>query len=55
MELVTGLFEWLLPPAGSSERTGVLDTLRATLTRHQGPTGVVALPSSAWLVTAVRP
>lgn len=54
LELVTGLFEWLLPPAGTAERSAVLDTLRAVLTRHHGPDGV-ALPSAAWLVTAVRP
>ena len=54
VELVTGLFEWLLPPSGSTERTAVLDTLRATLTSFHGPGGV-ALPSAAWLVTAVRP
>ncbi len=52
LELVTGLFEWLLPAPGP-ERDVVLGRLRALLERRHGPDGV-ALESSAWLVTAVR-
>ncbi len=51
-ELVTGLFEWLLPPP--PDRWCVLANLRVALAHHHGPDGV-GLPSAAWLVTAVRP
>jgi SAM-dependent methyltransferase len=49
VELVTGLFEWLLPP----DRDAPLARLRAVMDACQGPDGV-GLGSAAWIVTARR-
>jgi SAM-dependent methyltransferase len=51
---VLGLLGWMLDGLDESGRARALDALRATLTAHETPDGVL-YGSAAWLIRATRP
>lgn len=52
--LVSGLLAWMLHGLDDASRAGALDALRATVSAHETPDGVL-YESAAWIVAARRP
>jgi SAM-dependent methyltransferase len=50
-DFVLGVTEWMLDGADEEQRARALDALRATITAHAGPDGVL-YRSATWLITA---